>query len=96
MREALIRFQRDVRIVGAATLELRRIRRCALECATLAFENAGNPQHGAWTELVVLVARLLASREKFPSGHDTRQRARLQLFVQENADVFEAFERSSA
>jgi hypothetical protein len=84
MREALVRFQQDIWIVGAAAFRLHPVRRCALECAARAFENAGNPHHGAWAELVVLVGRLPAFREKFPPGYDGQECARLRLFVEEN------------
>jgi len=87
MVEALARLQQDIWVVSAATLGRHRIRRRTLDCATQAFENAGDPAHRAWSELIANISQLLAYRDEFPPGRDSRERRRLQLFVEENADA---------
>lgn len=98
IREGLIRFQNDVAIVTDAAgvyhdytmqMTLRALHACALRRATQAFNNAGDPLHSAWADLVSIVAEFLNCRGNFPPGDDGPERARLQMFVDENADISE-------
>ena len=97
MDEALIRFQRDVAIVGDAAgtyydetmqMTMRALLYSAMRRAALAFQNTGDPLHPAWVDLVSIVAAYLAYRSKFPPGDDGPERSRLQMFVDDNTDIF--------
>ena len=96
MDEALIRFQRDIAVVGDAAgtyydktmqMTMRALLHSVMRRARLAFQNTGDPLNPAWVDLVSIVAEYLAYRGKFPPGDDDPERSRLQMFVVDNTDI---------
>jgi hypothetical protein len=91
-------MKQDMFVVVAATGEhaspderavLRLILRDAGDAAHRAFSAGGAQRDAAWKHVVLAVAELLWNRVQFPPASDRAECARLQAFVNENADAFE-------
>jgi hypothetical protein len=96
--QALLRLKQDMYAVAVAASELgssydrvvlKLILRNAAHGAIRAF-GAGDAQRDeAWRHVILLIDELLRHRLQFRPASDRVELARLQVFVNENADAFE-------
>ena len=96
--QALIRLKQDMHAVAVAASELgssydrvvlKLILRNAALGAIRAFSARDGQRDAAWKHVILLIDELLPHHRQFRPASDRVELARLQVFVNENADAFE-------
>jgi hypothetical protein len=96
--QALLRLKQDMYAVAVAASELgssydrvvlKLILRNAAHGAIRAFSARDGQRDAAWKHVILLIDEMLRHRLPFRPASDRVELARLQVFVNENADAFE-------